>query len=93
MPDARYAPIRDYAAIGDCHGSALVFRVGSVDWCCLGRFDSDPALLRILEAEKGITFLSGRRASLRLSRFDRSARSAIAFSFGRILSLQPEEVR
>ncbi len=51
--DARYRPIRDYAAVGDCHGSALVSREGSVDWCCLGRFDADPVCCRILDADKG----------------------------------------
>ena len=49
----RYAPIRDYALIGDCHGSALVSRDGSVDWCSLKRFDADPIFCRILDATKG----------------------------------------
>ena len=42
----RYPPIRDYAAIGDCHGCALVSRDGSIDWCALRRFDADPVLCR-----------------------------------------------
>ncbi len=54
-----YQPIRDYAMIGDCHGSALVSRDGSVDWCCLDRFDADPVFCRILDAQKG-GFLSVR---------------------------------
>lgn len=49
----RYRPIRDYAAIGDCHGGALVSRLGSIDWCCLGRFDADPLFCRLLDADKG----------------------------------------
>lgn len=49
----RYGPIRDYAVIGDCHGSALVSRDGSVDWCSLKRFDADPVFCRILDATKG----------------------------------------
>lgn len=42
-----YPPIRDYGLIGDRHGAALVGRNGSVDWCCLGRLDSDPVFCRI----------------------------------------------
>lgn len=53
VPSGSYQPIRDYAAIGDCHGAALVSRDGSVDWCCLGRFDADPIFCRLLDAEKG----------------------------------------
>lgn len=48
-----YTPIRDYAAIGDCHGSALVSAEGSIDWCCLERFDADPVFCRILDAGRG----------------------------------------
>lgn len=54
-----YLPIGDYVLIGDCHGSALVARDGSIDWCCLGRFDAAPALWRLLDAEKGATFEIG----------------------------------
>lgn len=53
VDEAAYRPIRDYAMIGDCHGAALVSRDGSVDWCCLDRFDADPVFCRILEANKG----------------------------------------
>jgi GH15 family glucan-1,4-alpha-glucosidase len=48
-----YRPIRDYALIGDCHGAALVSCEGSIDWCCLGRFDADPVFCRILDAHSG----------------------------------------
>lgn len=51
-----YEPIRDYALIGDCHGSALVSREGSIDWCCLGRFDATPVLWRLLDNHNGASF-------------------------------------
>lgn len=49
----RYRPIRDYALIGDCHGSALIGTNGSIDWCCLSRFDEDPVFFRILDHDRG----------------------------------------
>ena len=49
----RYTPIRDYAAIGDCHGAALVSRTGAIDWCCLGRFDAEPIFCRLLDEKRG----------------------------------------
>jgi GH15 family glucan-1,4-alpha-glucosidase len=48
-----YRPLRDYAAVGDCHGVALVSRDASVDWCCLRRFDADPVCCRVLDAGRG----------------------------------------
>lgn len=49
-------PIHDYAMVGDCHGAALVARDGSIDWCCLGRFDAEPVLWRVLDATQGPFF-------------------------------------
>ncbi|MBC7944533.1 MAG: glycoside hydrolase family 15 protein [Burkholderiales bacterium] len=48
-----YRPIADYAAIGDCHGGALVSSDGRIDWCCLHRFDDDPIFCRLLDDSKG----------------------------------------
>jgi hypothetical protein len=53
VAEPRYRPIRDYAAIGDCDGAALVSRDGSIDRCTLRRFDADPVACGTLDAVRG----------------------------------------
>ncbi|MCW0235752.1 MAG: glycoside hydrolase family 15 protein [Ferrovibrio sp.] len=45
--------LEDLGLIGNCQVSALVERSGSIVWCCLPRFDSEPLFGRLLDPEGG----------------------------------------
>jgi GH15 family glucan-1,4-alpha-glucosidase len=48
--------LEDLGLIGNCHYSALVERTGSVVWCCLPRFDSEPVFSSLLDEKDGGQF-------------------------------------
>lgn len=48
--------LEELGVIGNCQFSALVHRSGSVVWCCLPRFDSDPVFSALLDEQEGGRF-------------------------------------
>jgi GH15 family glucan-1,4-alpha-glucosidase len=48
-----YKSIESYGIIGDLHTVALVGLDGSIDWCCLPRFDSPSVFAAILDQRQG----------------------------------------
>jgi GH15 family glucan-1,4-alpha-glucosidase len=49
--------LEDLALIGNCQISALVERTGSIVWCCLPRFDSEPVFSALLDHGDGGRFV------------------------------------
>jgi GH15 family glucan-1,4-alpha-glucosidase len=48
--------MEDMGLIGNCQFSALVDTTGSVAWCCMPRFDSEPVFAGLLDAGRGGRF-------------------------------------
>lgn len=48
-----FKPIESYGIIGDLHSVALVGLDGSIDWCCLPRFDSPSLFAGLLDPKIG----------------------------------------
>ena len=51
--------LEDIGLIGNCQFSALVHKQGEIVWCCLPRFDSEPAFSSLLDADNGGRFRIG----------------------------------
>jgi GH15 family glucan-1,4-alpha-glucosidase len=49
--------LENLALIGNCQISALVERTGSILWCCLPRFDSEPVFSALLDHREGGRFV------------------------------------
>jgi GH15 family glucan-1,4-alpha-glucosidase len=65
--------IEDYALIGDLQTAALVGRTGSIDWCCLPRFDSGACFAALLgDANNGRWLLAPKTEVLSATRRYRS---------------------
>jgi GH15 family glucan-1,4-alpha-glucosidase len=58
----RQPPIESYGLIGDARSVALVSEAGSIDWCCLPRFDSGALFAQLLDPEGGHCSIAAERA-------------------------------
>lgn len=45
-----------YGIIGNCQSAALVSKTGSIDWCCLPKFDAPSVFAKLLDDEIGGNF-------------------------------------
>jgi GH15 family glucan-1,4-alpha-glucosidase len=61
-----YLPIEDHGVIGNLHTVALVGLNGTIDWCCLPRFDSPSVFGSILDADRGGHFSIRAERSLKV---------------------------
>lgn len=46
----------NYGIIGNCRSAALISDEGSLDWCCLPKFDSSSVFAKLLDEESGGSF-------------------------------------
>jgi GH15 family glucan-1,4-alpha-glucosidase len=57
LVNARYQPIENYGIIGNLHTVALVSREASIDYMSYMRFDSPTIFCKLLDADKGGSFV------------------------------------
>ena len=55
----RYKSLNDYGVIGNLETVALVGSDGSIDWCCMPRFDSPSVFAALLDHDRGGRFSIG----------------------------------
>jgi GH15 family glucan-1,4-alpha-glucosidase len=66
VKNVNYLPIEDHGVIGNLHTVALVGLDGTIDWCCLPRFDSPSVFGSILDAGRGGRFSIQAEGSLKV---------------------------
>jgi GH15 family glucan-1,4-alpha-glucosidase len=71
-------PIADYLLIGDTRTGALVAPNGSIDWCCLPRFDAEPVFGSIVGGNRGGAFAIRPRGTARIIKRGYRTRSPLA---------------
>ena len=66
--DKRFPPIGSYGFLSDCHTSALVSFLGTVEWLCFPRFDSPSVFATLLDRSAGHMRLRPKGVTVPISR-------------------------
>ena len=76
-----FAPLGDYAAIGEGRSVALIALDGAIDWWCAPSMDSPPLFDRLLEPEVGGYFSLTPRGDYRVERHYRNNSNVLETTF------------